>query len=218
MRTPLATLEREALRVYARYVEEFVEAHSLCPWASRARLEGHVKPRVVMTADGSFDEAVSAVRELSADENIHVALLIFPRLSISRVEFERFTSALRELDEDKKMAMAPFHPDAQPDLSSAERCVAFVRRSPDPTIQLVRLSILAEVRRPSDEGTAFMDPSAMDLRAFLARPPKPPLHERVANANLATLRALPADHAVELLDDIRRDRDAAYARVLNEEE
>ena len=44
-------LAREARRIYLRYAEEFVERFDLCPWAAKARRDGHVEVRVV-TAPG----------------------------------------------------------------------------------------------------------------------------------------------------------------------
>ena len=55
--------------------------------------------------------------------------------------------------------------------------------------------------------------SPLSDRVLNASPKKPPLHQRVGEANLATLKGLGKDAAEAILDDIRRDRDAAYARL-----
>lgn len=214
-------LDVEARRIYHRYVVEFVEAHSLCPWAVRARQEGHVSVRTVMCSQPDIDDAMTPLIELSEDLNTEVGLLVFPRLEVSRSEFDAFVSNLREADSARQsaspaMAAAAFHPDATPNAETPARLVPFIRRSPDPTVQLVRLSVLESVRRPSDRGTAFMNLADVDIREFLKTPPKVPLHERVAVANQSQLLELGLDTAEAILQDIRRDRNESYARILGE--
>lgn len=219
---PDDALIAEAERINLRYVLEFVEAFGLCPWAERARREGHVKQRVVLSTASDLGPALEAVAELSADEAVQVGLMIFPRVRAGRPAFERFVAELRAADARRwpggspPMAMAAFHPEAEPDFDAPHRMVPFVRSAPDPTIQLVRCSILDEVRRPADRGTGYVDPTSLDLHALLETEPKPPLHERVAATNLDTFRRVGIDRALAVLEDIRRDRDRSYA-VLGEE-
>ena len=112
------------------------------------------------------------------------------------------------------MAMAAFHPHAEAHLESSSRMVLFVRRTPDPTIQLVRCSILDAVRRPEDQGTGYVDPTQVDFASMIkAGPPKRLLHERVADINLETIRREGVAQVEALFEDIRRDRDAAYAVI-----
>lgn len=212
-------LDREARRIYARYATEFVEALSLCPWAARARQDGHVEVEVVLESDANVEAALRAFEALTSEPHVEVGLVVFPRLTLDRRAFEAFVSRLREQDAARQggspaMAAAAFHPDARADLTTAARLVPFIRRSPDPTIQLVRLSVLDAVRRPRDMGTAFLDPSTIDLRSFITTPVKPLLHERVAETNLEQLQARGVDAAEAILEDIQRDRDASYARIL----
>jgi hypothetical protein len=102
--------------------------------------------------------------------------------------------------------MAAFHPDASPDLAGAERLIPFLRRTPDPTLQLLRTTEVERVRSGSPQGTQFFDASVHD--AFTESPP--PLRERIARANLATAQRLGIDELTRRLDEIRRDRDDAY--------
>lgn len=216
---PDAALEAEALRIYRRYMVEFVEAYGMCPWAERARKEGNVDERVVLSADAVTGPALEAVSALSRDEEVHVGLVIFPRLALERADFERFVARLREEDAERwenkspPMAMAAFHPDSPVDLENPSRAVLFVRRSPDPTIQLVRRSILDAVRRPEDQGTGYVDPSNVDFASFMAKPSKPLLHELVAETNLETIHREGVERILALFEDIRRDRDASYAAI-----
>ena len=210
-------LEREALRVYRRYSTEVVEALGICPWAAKARRDGRVRERVIETPVIDVRGTVAAVREIDRDAPADIGLLIFPRLSIDRVGFERFVARVREVygegDANVEMALAAFHPDAHADLAGPERLIPFLRRTPDPTIQLVRRSVLASVRRAHGHGTGFLDPRHLDLGRLFEGDPKIPLHERVAQQNLATVQSMGVERLAAILDDIRRDRDESYARL-----
>lgn len=215
----LSRLEVEARRVYHRYATEVVEGLGLCPWAKAAREAGQVAVRVVMNVanEPSADEALAMVQAIADDPGLKIGLLLFPRWVGPRVEFEHFAARIRELDEARyprggtPFAIADFHPDAEPDPTSAERLVSFIRRTPDPTLQLVRRSALAEVRLSENQGTKFFDPSRMSLDE-LPSATVDPLHERIARANQHTLVEAGIDRVRALMDEIRRDRDAAYER------
>lgn len=212
------SLEREAVRVYRRYAEEVVEALGICPWAQKARRDGRVRERVMLEPVIDVRGTVDAARKMGADPMLDIGLLLFPRLRVTRVAFERFVATVREEYGDGEgceveMALAAFHPDAEPDLGGPERLVPFLRRTPDPTIQLVRRSVLANVRRSHGHGTGFVDLSRIDLVNLFASAPKVPLHERVAQQNLETVSSLGAARLEAIFDDIRRDRDESYARL-----
>jgi hypothetical protein len=211
-------LRAEAIRVYQRYAVEVVEPLNLCPWARRARLEGHVTHRVVLADAPTPDDVLLDIEGVARDPDIHVALLLFPRITLDAREFRRFASSLRQVDAARHppgqtpLFMADFHPLAPLDPSSASRLVAFIRRTPDPTIQLVRSDILDAVRKNDPGGTVFMAPETLASGAWPDQTALP-LHLRIAEANLATLENHGFERMSALLDDIRRDRDEAYARL-----
>ncbi|GAB4214636.1 MAG: hypothetical protein OHK0013_39490 [Sandaracinaceae bacterium] len=211
-------LAREAVRLYRRYAIEVVEALRFCPYAERCRLEGRTREMVSLDDALALERVLPLVHEAARDPQVEIGLLLFPRLRIERLAFARFVEQLRRAHQDEPgglvMAMEGFHPDAAPDLSSADRLVPFVRRTPDPTIQLVRHEALLRVRRAGDHGTAFFDPSRMSLEALLAAPAPKPLHRRIAEANLETTRARTVEAIERIYDDIRRDRDQSYAKLM----
>jgi hypothetical protein len=210
-------LAREAVRVYRRYAVEIVEALRFCPYAERSRLEGHTRELVCLDETLDVERVLRRVHEAARDVEVEIGLLLFPRLRIERLAFARFVEQLRRAHQDEPgglvMAMEGFHPDAPADLSSADRLVPFVRRTPDPTIQLVRHEVLLRVRRASDHGTAFFDPSRMSLDALLATPAPKPLHRQIADANLETTKTRTVEAIERIYEDIRRDRDESYARI-----
>jgi hypothetical protein len=208
----------EALRIYRRYQLEFVEALNLCPWAERARLEGHVAERVLLQPSDLVAASLRVIDELTALEEIEIGLIIFAGYHCARAEFERQVASMIDADRARStltspaFACAAFHPDAIAITSHAERLVPFLRRSPDPTIQLVRVSSLERVRKGFSEGTHFFDPTQINLKQ---PPPKRelPLRERIAKANLQTVERVGVSHAEEILQHIYQDRDASYARL-----
>lgn len=208
-------LVHEALRLNARYVSEVVEHFGLCPWAALARREGRVKTLVLLQDSPTlFEPSLSHMAELAADESVEIAMLVYPRLELGRLDFEHFARQLRQLDAQRydassiPLAMAAFHPDAAPDTSDAERLIPFLRRTPDPTLQLVRYSVIEGARGQFSEGTEFFDTALHGVY----RPEKKPisLREQIALNNLESVREAGLQAFEAVLSDIRRDRDRTY--------
>jgi len=211
-------LAREALRLNARYVSEVVERFGLCPWAERARREGRVKTLVLLQDSPTlFEPSLSSMAELAADETVEVAMLVYPRLDLGRLDFEHFGRQLRQLDAQRyevssiPLAMATFHPDASPDMTDAERLIPFLRRTPDPTIQLVRYSVIERARGQFSEGTEFYHPGLHDLDRLEKKPIR--LREQIALNNLESVREAGLEAFEAVLSDIRRDRDETYGAL-----
>jgi hypothetical protein len=212
-----ADLEAEAIRVFRRYQLEIVEGLKLCPWAERTRTEHRLGERVVHVEELDEPRALDAVSSLE-DPRIEIGIVLFPRLRAGASEFERFVSRLVARDAERRplgttpFAMAAFHPDARADTSEAERLIPFLRRTPDPTIQLVRSDALERVREGFNEGTQFIDITVL-ATMDLTRDDTLPLRERIARANLRTVTKLGVDEVERRLASIARDRAEAYARL-----
>jgi hypothetical protein len=168
-----------------------------------------------------LEEALAVVHELAGRPDVDIGLLIYPRLSVSREEFARLVRVLGNADDRRwprgevPMAMAAFHPDAKAELGDPARLVPFIRRSPDPTLQLVRLEVLNKLRGTEPSGTGFVDPELLARRGLsaIAGSVRTPLHERVAEDNLETVRRVGVGAIEAILADIRADRDRSYARI-----
>jgi hypothetical protein len=193
-----------------------VEGLGFCPWARAAREQGRVTTRVLLDDECALERVVEHVCALERDPPCEIGLLVFPQLRLGRVEFQHFAAALRaEYDAcagPGRFAIADFHPDAAPKLDSAAELVPFIRRSPDPTLQLVRLTAIAEVRLNDEQGTRFVDP-AVWMATQAQHAPAPPLHERLASANLRQVQVLGVESVLALFAAIERDRDDSYARL-----
>jgi hypothetical protein len=212
-------IEKETLRINRRYMVEVVERFVLCPWALRAREDGHVAECVFQqeTPD-DFAPSLARIAELAPRSEIEVALFIYPGMLLGRLDFEHFARELRALDHHRHatsevpFAMAVFHPDAEPHLDDPERLIPFLRRSPYPTLQLVRSSALERVRGGELEGTAFLD---LDVHGFPAwsAPLPPPLRERIARSNLHTVLETGVEIVRATIEAILRDRDSTDERL-----
>ncbi len=205
----------EALRLNDRYTREVVEAFGLCPWAEKARRDGRVKTLVLLQDSPTlFEPSLNEMHALAGDERIEIGLMVYPRLTLGRLDFEQFARQLRKLDADRyelsgiPFAMAAFHPDARADTNDAERLIPFLRRTPDPTLQLVRSSVIDSVRGQFREGTEFFEVSQLATRGLPKKAIS--LREQIAKKNLATVAEAGTEVLEAVLSDIRRDRDRTY--------
>jgi hypothetical protein len=215
-------LRKEALRVYGRYMLEVVEGFTLCPWAASARRDGHVVEHVILAENcAEPQQSLALLADLEGQLETDIALFIYPDLELDRLAFESFVRTLREQDAARyevgeiPFATAAFHPDARADLKDPERLIPFLRRTPDPTIQVVRRTALDRVRGNSQEGTSFFDLANLGT---LPLPQKEPLslRQRIAQANFDTTLEVGVATLEGVFQDIRRDRDESYARLRRE--
>jgi hypothetical protein len=220
-----AMLDREALReqavrVHLRYVREVVVAFGFCPWANGALEGDRVRTAVVFGSEPALDATLAEIAAFELDADADIGFVIFPESTLGPLEHQHFAARVRTSYEppgqsrSAGFALADFHPAVTADLRSPERLVPFIRASPDPTLQLVRHSALAAVRRGDSQGTRFVDASA--LAAQLLEPQgsaTPPLHQRIASMNLETTARLGVGRVTAMLRDIAHDRDRAYAAL-----
>lgn len=206
----------EAVRLHERYQIEIVEACGLCPWAERARVGGSFRARVLLQTELRTEASVAAIESLALDPLVEVAVLIYPRLRLRRLEFERFVGDVRDADAARHplggipFMFAAFHPEAPPDTSDAERLIPFLRRTPDPTIQLLRSALLDRVRSATPQGTQFVDIRALEsLEGGVGERPVP-LRQRIARTNLATVQRIGIAEITQRIDGICEDRARTY--------
>ena len=185
------SLVAEALRVNARYVEEVVIGWDLCPWAARAWREGGVERRVFNAPEPDVAAVATFVAEIATRPACAVGLAIFPCAAASVGAWEHFAEAVRRAS--GQFLVAAFHPDYRaggPAPTNAAELVSLIRRTPDPTLQLIRAALVDDLAR-----------DGRDLSADIARD------------NFATVAARDPATLAALLDDLRRDRDRAYGRL-----
>ena len=202
----LSPRRAEVIRVFERYLTEVVERYDFCPWARLSRESGELGVEVVWGTP-TLETWVAACQALLARPETRVAMVIAPELTIG-------PNALHGLRAEvaacvPSAGVADFHPEATIDLTTPARLVPFIRRSPDPLLQLVPFALLDQVR-------AMPASAALALQAQIlgghAAPPRKDAAARIAAANHATVSADPGDVS-RTLDSIAADRATSYARV-----
>ena len=196
----------EVLRILERYLVEVVERHALCPWARAAREQGELAVGIVWGTP-ALEAWVAEAERLLALPATRVAMVIAPEIAVSREALR----ALRDIVAARipSAGVADFHPAAALDLATPARLVPFLRRSPDPMLQLVPLTLLATARAAPPALDRATQASALAGRS---EPPRGDVADRIARANhaMVTLHAAAIERA---LAAIAEDRRTAYARM-----
>ncbi|HEX3763791.1 MAG TPA: hypothetical protein VHW23_34080 [Kofleriaceae bacterium] len=213
------TRAAQARRILDRYLVEVVERHALCPWARAARERGELAVGLLW-GEPALDAWIAEAARLLAAPGTRVAMVVAPETALAR----RQLATLRDQVAARLPAagVAEFHPDAALDLATPARLVPFLRRSPDPMLQLVPLALIDDARATRAAGAAGRSQQARMLgghAALVREPPRDPrrdprrdLADDIAAANHATVAEAHAA-IVAVLDDIAADRQAAYARA-----
>ena len=204
--TAESALVTETLRVNARYVEEVVIGWGLCPWAAQAWREGAVARRVLVDPAPErateIDGVLAFIDEIAPNPAISIGLVIFPRATLTEAAWGTFAERVRRVDRARRapgvnapFLLAAFHPGSgesatAASVANAGALVSFIRRTPDPMLQLVRASLLDRLA-----------PGGRDLSGEIAR------------ANFAAVNARTPAALDALIGEIRSDRDASYARL-----
>ncbi len=210
----------EVHRILARYLVEVVERHELCPWARATRGQGALAVGILWgapTLEAWIAEAERLLAsELPASRAGRVVMVVAPELTIPRPAF----AALRDRVAARipHAGVAEFHPDAPLDLATPARLVPFLRRSPDPLLQLVPIAHLDAVREAARAPGPARAPAVPALAAQAAMlggsaaPPRAELATRIAADNHATVARVHAEICATLAA-IAADRAASYARA-----
>ncbi len=182
------TIVQAALLRNDRYLREFIEALHICPYARGCREAGQLHREVLLDRELDARHVASRITALDGQTQSEIGLLIFPRLNVTAQAFERFIRDVRARYEASRTTpidffVVAFHPELPQQLKNADMAVRFMRRSPDPTIQLVRPSAIQRAR----QGTR--DPEG--------------LSSHIAEAGLRAVMAAGPERVAALLDDLR---------------
>lgn len=183
---------------------EIVEAYGLCPWAKSARLGGEVAVEVLWGTP-TAEMWVTAAEALLARPETRVAMVVAPELAATPAELRRIRDQVGA--RISWAGVAHFHPDSPLDAATAPRIVPYLRRSPDPLLQLVPLSLLDSVRGAANEITRA---DQLKMLGNKAPPHRGDVADRIAIDNHARVVGA-ADDVAAVLADIAADRLRAYA-------
>lgn len=170
----------EALARNDRYLREFVEALAICPYARTCRETGRLYRQVLLHTQPDAAALVGRILELSTPEfaDVEVGLLILPRLRLSARDFDRFVRNVQRSYQQQRPPgvsgyfVVAFHPENDMRLDNPDVAVRFMRRSPDPTIQLVRPEAIARLCGERDREILSRNIAETGLRTVIANDPR----------------------------------------------
>jgi hypothetical protein len=216
-----AAIEASARAVYAEYTETIVEALNVCPFARGAREEGTSRVLVHLDPIGLGGELeangalVDRLAGLLDDESAEVVQVIFPGVALDAVRWERWakalTAALRSLRAGPAIwAVAAFHPELAWSDRTPSELVPLFRRSPQPTVQWLRLDALERVREGRPDGDVALPIDAAAARRLLSRASRRPIVEVVSENNARTAARLGTAALEERLTTLARRAAVEY--------
>jgi hypothetical protein len=196
----------EVHRLLERYLVEVVEAYELCPWARGARLGGELAVDVLWGAP-ALPAWIAAAERLLARPATRVAMVVAPELAAAPAELRGLRDAVAAAV--PTAGIAEFHPDAALDSQTPARLIPFLRRAPDPLLQLVPLALLDAVRaRPPAADLAHQ----AQILGGHAPLPRGDVADRIAATNHARVTRDAATLSA-LFDELAADRRRGYAQV-----
>lgn len=191
-------------RAWATRYVEVVERFDLCPWAAPARARGEVW---IAACDQA--ELPDCLARFERSDGV-VGLCVLPAFTGNLAALRRLRNQVAESPFGARLALAEFHPDAPLDAASPARLVPYLRRSPDPMLQVVRHSTLASFRRG---GTTLATPEQLSLMAGQPIATPRDVADDVAETNHARMMRDGAELSAALDGLIAARRAAARSRA-----
>lgn len=159
------------------WLEEFVIAHSLCPFAAKPWREGRVGASDMVRDDleGVFYAALTQVQKLVEKEPgaLETELLVFPRHLDDFEEFLNFVytfeAALDESGASELVQLAHFHPQYVFADVPADDPGNLTNRSPYPVIQLLRVDSVAAAVAAYPDVEAIPDRNIAKMHELFGR-------------------------------------------------
>lgn len=198
---------REVRRLLDRYITEIVENYDICPWARHARSRGAIAAEVLWGIP-SLQQWIDCSCAVLARPRTEVAMIVAPELSGAPSELRHIRDAVAA--RVTTAGIADFHPHAALDLATPSRLVPYLRRSPDPMLQLISFTRLDEARgRPVP---AVARSAQAQMLGGVAMPQPVATSDRIAQLNHERVQR-DQDRIAAVFADIHADRDRSYARV-----
>ncbi len=210
-------MQSEALRVNRRYLEEFLEKYAFCPYSRGGRRKNTVHQYVYYCDSHDAAPLVQLMAEVARDPQQVVVQVIMPAIQVAPDDWIRFSHDLTayghaQLGGAAVLACAPLHPELPYNTEGPEAMIPLFRRTPDPTIQWVRLDGLAAIYEGRGADTVFVEAkSILDYLATAST--RPNLYQRIAETNAAMAKRLTFPVVEALLREIARDAQKSYARI-----
>lgn len=214
----LREIEAAAMEANDRYLLEFVEEHSFCPFSRGGRAQGQTARFVHYFSGSDISPLIDLMVQAAADPSLVVVQAILPMIEIDPEAWIRFCQQVTaagnaHLGGDAEVfAVAALHPELTYNRANAFALVPLLRRSPDPTIQWVRLDGLEALYEGRSGETIFLD--GCDVMPFMQKKHRPPLFNRIAETNLRMAERLGIDRVEQTLAEISRSARKRYTNIL----
>jgi len=130
------------LRATERWLDEFVIAENLCPFAAFARQATQCQYLDCVDQGQLIEELAHALDTLRNDDSIETLLLVHPEMLNDFDDYNQFLSVADELLEvmgaDGEFQIASFHPEYLFDGTDENAAENFTNRSPFPMLHILR--------------------------------------------------------------------------------
>ena len=211
-------IEAAATDANERYIVEFLEEHAFCPFSKPGRAQGKTVRYVHYAASQSIAPLVALMEKASGDPRRMVVQVIFPMLEVGAEEWIQFSNEItvianRNLGAGSDVyAVAAMHPHLPYERSNPAAMLPLLRRSPDPTIQWVRLDDLEALYEGRSGDTKVVDLD--DPSTLLAPEEQTPLFDRITEANLKMAEELGFPEVEHALSDFEKKVRKCYQSIL----
>jgi hypothetical protein len=213
-----AEIEAAAAEANDRYIVEFLEEHAFCPFSRGGRAQGQTVRYVHYASDTSIAPLVEYMAAAAKNPKWMVVQVILPMIEVDPEEWIQFCNHLTavanaSLDAGGDVyAAAAMHPALRFQRSSPGALIPLFRRSPDPTIQWVRLDDLEALYAGRSGKTKVVDLD--DPQWLLEAEEQEPLYERIAEANMKMVDQLGQSEVEEALAEFTSSLKKRYRDIL----
>ncbi len=214
-----AALAKAALSANDRYLYEFIEEYSFCPFARAGREAGQTVRFVHYAESLDLEPLLAIMENVARDKQIVVAQLILPLVEATPEQWQQFCDDLTAVGHARLggppvLAFAALHPQLSYTTANPWSMIPLFRRAPDPTLQWARLESLEELYAGRDTQTRVVDPADVLEYVRTAPKPRPPLYYRVTETNAKMAQFLGLESIESRLASMATEAQSAYHRLL----
>lgn len=214
----LAAIQAAASDANDHYITDFLEEHAFCPFSRGGRAQGQTVRYVHYASSTDVEPLLAYMAKAAENPKWMVVQVILPMIQIDAEVWVQFCNELTALGNGNLgtgsdvYAVAAMHPELRYQRCNPGAWIPLFRRSPDPTIQWVRLDDLESLYEGRSGKTRVVDPN--DLDALLQSEEQAPLFERITEANMAMAEKLGHERVEAALADFASAAQRRYQEIL----
>jgi hypothetical protein len=211
-------IEAAAAEANERYIIEFLEEHAFCPFSRGGRAQGQTVRYVHYASDTSVAPLLELLAKAAKNPKWMVVQVLLPMIEVDPDEWIRFCNDLTVVTNASLggggdvYAVAAMHPALKKQRESPAALIPLFRRSPDPTIQWVRLDDLEALYAGRSGKTTVVD---LDDPQWLDAEEQEPLFERITEANEKMVERLGQGRVEEALAEFASAVRQHYQEILS---